>query len=60
MLGIETRAAVLADHAAAEQRAGIAAALDRLTGTGPGQMGAMFKVMALSAPELSGPPGFAP
>jgi NADH dehydrogenase [ubiquinone] 1 alpha subcomplex assembly factor 7 len=59
-LGIEARAAVLQASAAESQRADIAATLQRLTGTGPGQMGSLFKVIAFSAPEIVQLPGFAP
>jgi len=57
-LGIEVRAAVLQAHASEAQRADIAAALHRLTGTGPDQMGALFKVIAFSAPGIEQLPGF--
>lgn len=57
-LGIEVRAAVLQAHATRAQRADIAAALHRLTGTGPDEMGALFKVIAFSAPEIRQLPGF--
>jgi SAM-dependent MidA family methyltransferase len=59
-LGIEARAAALLANATASQRADIAAALRRLTGTGPNQMGSLFKVMAFSAPAITHLPGFAP
>ena len=57
-LGIEVRAAVLGAHVSETQRADIAAAVHRLTGTGPDQMGALFKVMAFSAPGIEQLPGF--
>jgi hypothetical protein len=38
----------------------IAADLLRLTGTGPGQMGALFKAIAFSAPDIGQLPGFEP
>jgi SAM-dependent MidA family methyltransferase len=57
-LGIGVRAAVLQAHASAAQRADIAAALHRLTGTGPDQMGAQFKVIAFSRPGMKQLPGF--
>jgi SAM-dependent MidA family methyltransferase len=59
-LGIEARAAVLQASAAESQRADIAAALQRLTGTGPGEMGSLFKAIGFSAPEIAQLPGFAP
>jgi NADH dehydrogenase [ubiquinone] 1 alpha subcomplex assembly factor 7 len=59
-LGIEARAAALLPNATASQRADIAAALRRLTGTGPDQMGSLFKVIAFSATAIAHLPGFAP
>ena len=59
-LGIEARAAVLAAHAAEDKRPGIAAALKRLAGTGPDQMGSLFKAIGFSAPEIAQLPGFVP
>lgn len=55
-LGIEARAAALAETASDEQRQEIGAAFDRLTGDE--QMGKLFKVMAVTSPGLSVPPGF--
>ena len=55
-LGIETRAATLAAGATEEQAADIETALKRLTDAGA--MGELFKVMALTAPGQSPPPGF--
>jgi NADH dehydrogenase [ubiquinone] 1 alpha subcomplex assembly factor 7 len=57
-LGIEARAGVLQANAAEDKRAGIAAALDRLVGTGPTRMGSMFKAIALSAPGVAELIGF--
>ena len=55
------RAAALTARASPDQAAGIAAALDRLTGAGtperPG-MGEIFKALAITAPTLPAPPGF--
>lgn len=72
-MGIETRAAVLQGNAAGRKAAhgkaasqrtprtdGIAHDLSRLAGTGPDEMGALFKVIALSAPEIHHLPGFEP
>ena len=57
-LGIEARAERLKHNAAPAQANAIDAALARLTGHGPGQMGAPFKALAL-APSALGPlPGF--
>ncbi|HEY0571129.1 MAG TPA: SAM-dependent methyltransferase [Enterovirga sp.] len=52
-LGIGARAAALARKASADARIGIEAALNRLTGTGDGQMGDLFKVVGLSHPALT-------
>lgn len=57
-LGIDHRAAALKDRANVRQRANIDAALARLAGTGDGQMGGLFKVLALQSPALPPPPGF--
>jgi NADH dehydrogenase [ubiquinone] 1 alpha subcomplex assembly factor 7 len=57
-LGIGVRAAVLQARGSEAQRADIAATLHRLTGTGAHQMGALFKVIAFSAPEIEQLPGF--
>jgi NADH dehydrogenase [ubiquinone] 1 alpha subcomplex assembly factor 7 len=59
-LGIEARAAVLQANAAEHKRAGITAALERLTGTGPDQMGSLFKAIGFSAPGIAQLPGFVP
>jgi NADH dehydrogenase [ubiquinone] 1 alpha subcomplex assembly factor 7 len=59
-LGIEARAAALLAKATEPQRADIAAALRRLTGTGPNQMGSLFKAIAFSATAIAHLPGFAP
>src|SRR5262249_28622441 len=58
-LGIEVRAAMLQANATESKRADIAAALQRLTGTGPNQMGSLFKAIAFSAPAIVRLPGFA-
>ena len=60
-LGIAERAAALTARATPDQAAGIAAALERLTGPGtPGRpgMGEVFKALAITAPTLPAPPGF--
>jgi len=59
-LGIEARAAALLANATESQRADIAAALQRLTGTGPNQMGSLFKAIAFSTTAIAHLPGFAP
>jgi SAM-dependent MidA family methyltransferase len=59
-LGIEVRAATLQANAPASKRAEIAAAVERLTGTGPDQMGSLFKVIGFSAPAMTRLPGLPP
>jgi SAM-dependent MidA family methyltransferase len=59
-MGIETRAAMLEGRASRTKSIDIVEDLCRLTGTGPGQMGALFKVIALSAPDIERLPGFEP
>jgi SAM-dependent MidA family methyltransferase len=54
-LGIGARAAALA-RSAPDVKATIEAALARLTGTGEGQMGGLFKVIGLSHPALAALP----
>ncbi len=56
-LGIATRAEILQRRATAAQREAITAALHRLTGQD--QMGQLFKVMAVTSPGQTAPPGFA-
>jgi NADH dehydrogenase [ubiquinone] 1 alpha subcomplex assembly factor 7 len=57
-LGIEKRAATLTANAAPAQAAEIDHALTRLTGTNPGTMGELFKVIAIADPKLGVLPGF--
>ncbi|WOH85217.1 SAM-dependent methyltransferase [Bradyrhizobium sp. BEA-2-5] len=52
-LGVEARAAGLMAKASPEVSADVAGALKRLTDTGRGGMGSMFKVMAISDPRLT-------
>jgi SAM-dependent MidA family methyltransferase len=59
-LGIAARAAALQARASPAQAADIAGALERLTGSGPDQMGTLFKALALSHPHLTSLPGFPP
>jgi SAM-dependent MidA family methyltransferase len=56
-LGIETRAATLMSKANAQVSADISSALRRLTGTGRGAMGALFKVLGVSDQRLKSLPG---
>lgn len=57
-LGIEARAARLKAATGPDQAKAVDAALARLTG--PGQMGDLFKVLAMSAPQAPPPPPFQP
>jgi len=57
-LGIEARAAAIRQRATPVQGDAIDAAVARLTGSGEGQMGALFKVLGLVAPDLPPLPGF--
>ncbi len=58
-LGVERRAEVLSRNASPEQRADIAAAVERLAGSGPNNMGELFKVLAVTHPDMPDMPGFA-
>src|SRR5947207_7743342 len=51
-LGIESRAATLMAKASHEASADISGALKRLTDSGRGGMGSMFKVLGISQPDL--------
>jgi len=51
-LGIESRAATLMAKASHEVSADISGALKRLTDSGRGGMGSMFKVLGISQPDL--------
>jgi NADH dehydrogenase [ubiquinone] 1 alpha subcomplex assembly factor 7 len=59
-MGIEVRAAMLEANASEKKSIDIAEDLLRLTGTGPGQMGALFKAIAFSSPQVTQLPGFEP
>ena len=56
-VGIDTRAAALMQKATPLVSSDIAAALKRLTDTGRGGMGSMFKVLGISDPNLTDLPG---
>jgi SAM-dependent MidA family methyltransferase len=58
-LGIETRAATLMAKATPEVAEDIVGAMQRLVGGGRGGMGQMFKVLAVSEPNLTSLAGFA-
>jgi SAM-dependent MidA family methyltransferase len=57
-LGIEARAKALQANATADQAADVESALHRLTDAAPAGMGSLFKVIAISHPNLTGLPGF--
>jgi SAM-dependent MidA family methyltransferase len=57
-LGIDARAATLKRRATPAQAGAVDAAVARLAGTGEGQMGELFKVLGLCAPDLPPLPGF--
>ncbi|MGL4322527.1 MAG: SAM-dependent methyltransferase, partial [Beijerinckiaceae bacterium] len=57
-LGIEARAHTLASRASASQCSDIQAALQRLTSAGEDGMGELFKVLAVTDPQMPRPPGF--
>ncbi|HUO53244.1 MAG TPA: SAM-dependent methyltransferase [Rhodoblastus sp.] len=59
-LGIAQRAEALKRQAAPDQAAAVDSALARLTGEGEGEMGALFKVLAVTRRSLKEAPGFAP
>jgi SAM-dependent MidA family methyltransferase len=58
-LGMARRAETLKRRATLDQAAQIDSALARLTGTGEGQMGGLFKVLAATRRGVGGLPGFA-
>jgi SAM-dependent MidA family methyltransferase len=57
-LGIEARAGRLRESATPAQAGDVDAALARLVGGGRGEMGALFKVLALAHPRLAALPAF--
>jgi SAM-dependent MidA family methyltransferase len=59
-LGIEQRAAALAQRASPSQADQIGLALERLTGAGPHGMGELFKVLGISHPSMTSVPGLRP
>jgi NADH dehydrogenase [ubiquinone] 1 alpha subcomplex assembly factor 7 len=59
-LGIEQRAARLKSRATPAQATDIETALARLTGSGPGGMGELFKALCVAHPSLATIPGFTP
>ena len=59
-LGIDVRARALAERAPAERADEFEAARRRLIGKGEGEMGALFKAMAVTNRSVPPPPGFQP
>jgi NADH dehydrogenase [ubiquinone] 1 alpha subcomplex assembly factor 7 len=59
-IGIDLRAKALADRADPERAEELRHARDRLVGKGKGEMGALFKAMAVANRRLPPPPGFQP
>jgi SAM-dependent MidA family methyltransferase len=57
-LGARERAQVLARRASPEQAEAVLSGVERLIGAGPGGMGELFKVLAVTSPGLA-PAGFA-
>jgi NADH dehydrogenase [ubiquinone] 1 alpha subcomplex assembly factor 7 len=57
-LGIDKRASTLKASALPEKAAEIDQALSRLTASGPGGMGELFKALAIADPKLGPLPGF--
>jgi NADH dehydrogenase [ubiquinone] 1 alpha subcomplex assembly factor 7 len=57
-LGIEARAARLKAAATRDQAIAVDAALARLAGSGPAEMGGLFKAIAFAPPRLGPLPGF--
>ncbi|HZZ61479.1 MAG TPA: SAM-dependent methyltransferase [Roseiarcus sp.] len=59
-IGIDLRTKALADRADPERAGELKHARDRLVGKGKGEMGALFKAMAVANRKLPPPPGFHP
>ena len=59
-IGIDLRTKALADRADPERAEELKHARDRLVGKGKGEMGALFKAMAVANRRLPPPPGFQP
>jgi NADH dehydrogenase [ubiquinone] 1 alpha subcomplex assembly factor 7 len=59
-IGIDLRAKALADRADPERAEELKHARDRLVGKGKGEMGALFKAMAVANRRVPSPPGFRP
>ena len=59
-VGIDLRTKALAERAGAERAEELQQARNRLVGKGKGEMGALFKAMAVANRSLPAPPGFNP
>ncbi len=59
-IGIDLRAKALAERAGPERAEELQQARNRLVGKGKGEMGALFKAMAVANRTLPAPPGFRP
>jgi SAM-dependent MidA family methyltransferase len=59
-IGIDLRTKALAERAGPERAEELEQARSRLVGKGKGEMGALFKAMAVGSRKLPGPPGFHP
>jgi len=59
-IGIDLRTKALAGRAGPERSEELQQARNRLVGKGKGEMGALFKAMAVANRNLSAPPGFHP
>ena len=59
-IGIDLRTKALAERAGSERGEELHHARDRLVGKGKGEMGALFKAMAIANRRLPTPPGFQP
>ncbi len=59
-IGVDLRTKALAERAGPERAAELQEARNRLVGKGKGQMGALFKAMAVANRNLPAPPGFQP
>ena len=59
-IGVDLRTKALADRADPERAEELGRTRDRLVGKGKGEMGALFKAMAVANRKLPPPPGFSP
>ena len=59
-IGVDLRTKALAERAGPERAEELQQARNRLVGKGKGEMGALFKAMAVANRNLPAPPGFHP